>query len=326
MPEMNMVEAIREALKLEMHRDERVIVLGEDVGHFGGVFRATDGLQQQFGSKRVVDTPLAEAVIAGSALGLAFSGLVPVAEMQFLPFSHQAFHQISQQIARTRFRSAGSHPAQITIRAPFGGGVKTPELHSDSIEAQFVQSPGLKIALPSNPYDAKGLLLEAIRDPDPVMFLEPLKGYRLITGEVPDGDYTVPFGKLRVAREGTDVTLIAWSVSVSLAEEAADVLAERGISAHVVDLRTLVPLDIDGLVEAAEKTGRVVVVQEAPESASFGAEVVALIQEMAFYSLEAPIARVSAPDVPYPLHALEEHYIPSVDQVVSTVERTLNGS
>ena len=325
MPEMNMVEAIRDALKLEMQRDERVIVLGEDVGQLGGVFRATDGLQQFFGPQRVVDTPLAESVIAGSALGLAFSGLVPVAEMQFLGFAHQAFHQICQQIARTRFRSRGSHPAQITIRAPFGGGVKTPELHSDAIEAQFVQAPGLKIALPSNPYDAKGMLLEAIRDPDPVMFLEPLRGYRLITGEVPEGDYTVPFGKLRVAREGSDVTIIAWSVAVSLAEQAADLLAEKGVSAEVIDLRTLVPLDLEGLAAAAEKTGRIVIVQEAPESASFGSEVVALIQEMAFYALEAPVQRVSAPDAPYPLHGLEEFYIPNVNQVVSAVERTLNG-
>ncbi len=325
MPEMNMVEAIRDALKLEMQRDERVIILGEDVGLLGGVFRATDGLQQFFGSHRVVDTPLAESVIAGSALGLAFSGLVPVAEMQFLGFAHQAFHQICQQIARTRFRSRGSHTAQITIRAPFGGGVKTPELHSDAIEAQFVQAPGLKIALPSNPYDAKGMLLEAIRDPDPVMFLEPLRGYRLITGEVPEGDYTVPFGKLRVVREGSDVTIIAWSVAVSLAEQAADILAEKGVSAEVIDLRTLVPLDLESLVAAAEKTGRIVVVQEAPESASFGSEVVALIQEMAFYSLEAPIQRVSAPDAPYPLHGLEEFYIPNVNQVVTAAERTLNG-
>ncbi len=325
MPEMNMVEAIRDALKLEMQRDERVIILGEDVGLLGGVFRATDGLQQFFGSHRVVDTPLAESVIAGSALGLAFSGLVPVAEMQFLGFAHQAFHQICQQIARTRFRSRGSHTAQITIRAPFGGGVKTPELHSDAIEAQFVQAPGLKIALPSNPYDAKGMLLEAIRDPDPVMFLEPLRGYRLITGEVPEGDYTVPFGKLRVVREGSDVTIIAWSVAVNLAEQAADILAEKGVSAEVIDLRTLVPLDLESLVVAAEKTGRIVVVQEAPESASFGSEVVALIQEMAFYSLEAPIQRVSAPDAPYPLHGLEEFYIPNVNQVVTAVERTLNG-
>lgn len=325
MPEMNMVEAIRDALKLEMQRDERVIILGEDVGLLGGVFRATDGLQQFFGSHRVVDTPLAESVIAGSALGLAFSGLVPVAEMQFLGFAHQAFHQICQQIARTRFRSRGSHTAQITIRAPFGGGVKTPELHSDAIEAQFVQAPGLKIALPSNPYDAKGMLLEAIRDPDPVMFLEPLRGYRLITGEVPEGDYTVPFGKLRVVREGSDVTIIAWSVAVNLAEQAADILAEKGVSAEVIDLRTLVPLDLESLVVAAEKTGRIVVVQEAPESASFGSEVVALIQEMAFYSLEAPIQRVSAPDAPYPLHGLEEFYIPNVNQVVTAAERTLNG-
>ena len=324
MPQMNMVEAIRDALKLEMVRDERVMLLGQDVGHLGGVFRVTDGLQQFFGPKRVFDMPLAEAVICGSALGLAFSGLVPVAEIQFLGFTHQAFHQICHQIARTRFRSRGSHPAQVTIRAPFGGGVKTPELHSDAIEAQFVQAPGIKIVMPSNPYDAKGLLAEAIRDPDPVLFLEPLRGYRLVTGEVPDGAYTIPFGKLRVAREGSDVTLIAWSVAVGLCEKAAEKLAEKGINAHVIDLRTIVPLDVEGLVGAVEKTGRAVVVHEAPRSASFGSEVVATLQEECFYSLEAPIRRVCPPDTPYPLHGLEDHYVPTVDQIVKAVEETLN--
>ena len=322
MATMNMVESIRSALKLEMMRDERVILLGEDVGHLGGVFRVTDGLQQFFGSHRVVDTPLSESVIAGSALGLAFAGMVPVAEIQFLGFTQQAFHQISQQIARARFRSRGTQPAQIVIRAPFGGGVRTPELHSDSMEAQFAQAPGLKIVLPANPYDAKGLLLEAIRDPDPVLFLEPLRGYRLITGEVPEEDYTVPFGQLRVVREGTDLTIVAWSGSVPVAEKAAETLADQGISAHVIDLRTLVPLDVDGLVQAVEKTGRCVVVHESPATSGFGAEVIAILQEQAFYSLEAPVRRVTAPDAPYPLAGLEDFYIPNADQVVQAAQET----
>ena len=323
MATMNMVEAIRSALKLEMMRDERVILLGEDVGHLGGVFRVTDGLQQFFGSHRVVDTPLSESVIAGSALGLAFAGMVPVAEIQFLGFTQQAFHQISQQIARARFRSRGTQPAQIVIRAPFGGGVRTPELHSDSMEAQFAQAPGLKIVLPANPYDAKGLLLEAIRDPDPVLFLEPLRGYRLITGEVPEDDYTVPFGQLRVVREGTDITIVAWSGSVPVIEKAAETLAEQGISAHVIDLRTLMPLDVDGLVQAVEKTGRCVVVHESPATSGFGAEIIAILQEQAFYSLEAPVRRVTAPDAPYPLAGLEDFYIPNADQVVRAAQDTV---
>ena len=323
MPVMNMLEAIRGALRLEMARDERVILLGEDIGHLGGVFRATDGLQQFFGSSRVIDTPLAESVIAGSALGLAVAGLVPVIEMQFLGFTQQAFHQICQQIARARFRSRGSRPAQITIRAPFGGGVRTPEFHSDSMEAQFAQAPGLKVVMPTTPYDAKGLLLEAIRDPDPVLYLEPLRGYRLITGEVPDDDYTVPFGKLRVVREGSDVTLVAWSGSVPVAEAAGQDLADKGISAHVIDLRTVVPLDVDGLVAAVEKTGRCVVVHESPAVAGFGAEVIAVLQEQAFYSLEAPVRRVTAPDAPYPSPGVEDFYIPTASQVVRAVDQTL---
>ena len=323
MPEMNMLEAIRSALKLEMARDERVILLGEDIGHLGGVFRATDGLQQFFGSSRVIDTPLAESVIAGSALGLAVAGLIPVIEMQFLGFSQQAFHQICQQIARARFRSRGSRSAQITIRSPFGGGVRTPEFHSDSMEAQFAQAPGLKVVMPATPYDAKGLLLEAIRDPDPVLYLEPLRGYRLITGEVPEDDYTVAFGELRVVAEGSDVTLVAWSGSVPVAEAAAQKLAEKGISAHVVDLRTVVPLDVEGLVQAVEKTGRCVVVHESPAVAGFGAEVIAVLQENAFYSLEAPVRRVTAPDAPYPMPGIEDFYIPTAGQVVQAVEQTM---
>ena len=323
MPQMNMVEAIRSALKLEMERDETVMLMGEDVGHLGGVFRATDGLQQFFGPRRVIDTPLAESVIAGSALGLAIAGWRPVVEIQFLGFSQQCFHQINQQISRTRFRTRGSQTAPITIRSPFGGCVRTPEFHSDSMEQTFAQSSGLKVVLPSNPYDAKGLLLEAIRDDDPVLFLEPLRGYRLISGEVPDTDYTVPFGKLNVVREGSDVTVVAWSQAVSVAEKAAEIVAEQGIDAHVVDLRTLVPLDEEGLVAAVERTGRCVVVHESQATAGFGGEVLALLQEQAFYSLEAPMRRVTAPDTPYPMPAIEDHFIPNATQVAKAIEATM---
>ena len=320
---LTMVEAIRQALEQEMERDERVMILGEDVGRLGGVFRATDGLQRRFGESRVFDTPLAEAAIAGASVGLAMSGMVPIPEMQFLGFSHQAFHQIADQIARYRFRSQGRFPMQITIRAPFGGGVRTPEMHSDALEAQFVQSPGLKIVMPATAYDAKGLLLEAIRDPDPVLFCEPLRGYRLVKDEVPEGDYTVPFGKARVVREGTDVTLVAWSAAVQLCERVAERAAKENISCRVLDLRTLVPLDVEALALCAEVTGRVVVVHEAPYTGGFGAEVIATIQEEAFYSLEAPIARVTAPDTPYPIAGVEEWYIPNEERVLSAVRRTV---
>ena len=320
---LTMVEAIRQALEQEMERDERVMILGEDVGRLGGVFRATDGLQARFGPARVFDTPLAEAVIAGASVGLAMSGMVPVAEMQFLGFSHQAFHQIADQIARYRFRSQGRYPMQITIRSPFGGGVRTPEMHSDALEAQFVQCPGLKIVMPASAYDAKGLLLAAIRDPDPVLFCEPLRGYRLVKDEVPEGDYTVPFGTARVVREGTDVTLVAWSAAVQLCERAAELAAEENISCRILDLRTLVPLDVEALARCAEVTGRVVVVHEAPYTGGFGAEVIATIQEEAFYALEAPIARVTAPDTPYPIAGVEEFYIPNEERVLAAVRRTV---
>ncbi len=323
MPTMTMIEAIRHTLRGELDRDERVMVLGQDVGRLGGVFRATDGLQSEFGADRVVDMPLAEAVIVGSAIGLAVSGMVPVAEVQFLGFTHQAFHQIGAQLARYRFRSKGRFPMPVTIRAPFGGGVRTPELHSEALEAQFVQSPGLKIVLPSNPADAKGLLTTAVRDPDPVLFLEPLRGYRLVRGEVPQGEHSVAFGEARMAREGTDVTLVAWSAAVQVAEKAAEKLDADGVSASVLDLRTLVPLDAEALCRAVAATGRCVVVHEAPLSGGFGAEVVATIQEGCFYSLESPVARVTAPDAPYPIGALEEHYIPGVEQVVTAARRTV---
>jgi len=314
-----MIEAIRECLGQEMEADSRVVVIGEDVGVLGGVFRATDGLQARFGKERVVDMPLAEGVIVGSGIGLAMSGLRPVIELQFLGFGHQAFHQIGQQVARLRYRSQGRHALPLVIRSPFGGGVRTPELHSDAFEAFYTHTPGLKVVAPATAYDAKGLLAAAIESDDPVLYLEPLKGYRLTKDEVPDERYTVPLGKLRVARAGADVTLIAWSAAVNVAERAAEELSEQGISVEVLDLRSLNPLDIDGIAESVAKTGRVAILHEAPLTGGFGGELVATIQQECFYSLEAPIIRISAPDTPYPLGGVEDLYIPDVDRVVAEV-------
>jgi len=318
----NVLEAINNALDEEMSRDPRVMVLGLDVGKLGGVFRATSGLLEKHGAERVVDTPLAEASIIGASLGLAISGMVPVAEIQFLGFTAQAFHQIGPQLARYRARSRGRYHCQVTIRAPFGGGIHSPEFHSDAVEAQFVQSPGIKVVMPSNPYDAKGLLIEAIRDPDPVLFCEPDRLYRLGRMEVPDAAYTIPFGKAAIVREGQDITLVAWSAAVESCLMAAEQLADEGISATVVDLRTLVPFDVDTVVGAVAKTGRCVVVHEAPLSAGFGAEVAATLASEAFYNLDAPIARVTSWDVPYPAAPLEAWYLPSVERVVAAARRT----
>ncbi|MBV9197756.1 MAG: alpha-ketoacid dehydrogenase subunit beta [Solirubrobacterales bacterium] len=318
---LNMVEAIRQTLADEMARDGRILLLGQDIGRNGGVFRATDGLQERFGEDRVVDMPLAEAVIVGASVGLAASGLRPVAELQFLGFGSQAFHQIEGQVARMRFRSQGRYGMPLVIRAPFGGNVRTPELHSDAHEAKYVNSPGLKVAMPASAYDARGLLAEAIRDPDPVLFCEPLRGYRRIKDEVPDADYTVPFGQARLVRDGTDVAVIAWSAAVTVAAEAAAQLAADGISCAVLDLRTLVPLDVRALAEVVARTGRAVVVHEAPMTAGFGAEVIATIQEEAFWSLEAPIGRVTAYDTPYPIASVEEHYLPSIERVKHAIRR-----
>ena len=319
MSEKTMIEAIRECLGQEMEADSRVVVIGEDVGVLGGVFRATDGLQTRFGKERVVDMPLAEGVIVGSGIGLAMSGLRPVIELQFLGFGHQAFHQIGQQVARLRYRSQGRHALPLVIRSPFGGGVRTPELHSDAFEAFYTHTPGLKVVAPATAYDAKGLLSAAMESDDPVLYLEPLKGYRLTKDEVPDERYTVPLGKLRVARAGADVTLIAWSAAVNVAERAAEELSELGISVEVLDLRSLNPLDIDGISESVAKTGRVAILHEAPLTGGFGGELVATIQQECFYSLEAPIIRISAPDTPYPLGGVEDLYIPDVDRVVAEV-------
>jgi pyruvate dehydrogenase E1 component beta subunit len=323
MPTMTMLEAIRDALSVEMAADGRVVLLGQDIGKFGGIFRATDGLLAKFGEKRVIDMPLAEAAIIGSALGLALSGLRPVAEIQFLGFAQQAFHQIVSQVARMRYRSRGRFAASMVIRAPYGGGVRTPELHSDAIESQFVQAQGLKVIAPSNAYDAKGMLLSAIRDPDPVLFCEPLRGYRSVKGEVPSSDYVIEIGKVNVVREGRDVVLIAWSAAVDIAMRAAQALSAEGIDASVVDVRSLVPLDVRGLADAVERTGHCVIVHEAPLTGGFGAEIAATISQQAFHALKRPIERVAGPDVPYPLAASEQMFIPTVERVVAVTRKML---
>jgi pyruvate dehydrogenase E1 component beta subunit len=322
---MNMVQAIRSCLYSELERDERIVLLGQDIGANGGVFRATEGLQERFGTDRVVDMPLAEGVIIGSAVGLACSGLVPIPELQFLGFGSQAFHQIEGQAARMRFRSQGRYPMPLVIRAPFGGNVRTPEMHADAHEAKYTNAAGLKVAMPATARDAKGLLATAIRDPDPVLFCEPLRGYRLIKDEVPAEDFTVPLGQARVAREGDDLVIVAWSAAVVIAEKAAELAADEGYSVGVLDLRSLVPLDTDTLREEVARCGRALVVHEATLTGGFGAEIVATIQQEAFWSLEAPIARVTAPDTPYPIASVEEFYVPSVERVLAGVRAVLEG-
>jgi pyruvate/2-oxoglutarate/acetoin dehydrogenase E1 component len=320
---LSMVEAIRSTLEQELARDQRVIVLGEDVGRSGGVFRATDGLQARFGPERVVDMPVAEAAIVGASIGLATAGLVPVAELQFLGFAYQAYHQIAGQLGRMRARARGRFGVQVTVRAPYGGGVRAPELHSDAFESVLAHCPGLKVVAPATAADAKGLLATAIRDPDPVMYLEPLKGYRLVRDEVPEGEHLVPFGQARVARPGDDVTVVAWSAMVGVASEAAAAAADEGISVEVLDLRTLVPLDTDALAASVARTGRAVVLEEAPQTAGFGAEVVATIQEEAFLSLEAPIRRVSGYDTPIPMPQMEDDYVPDARRALAAIRETV---
>ncbi len=320
--DMSIVEAIRSALFAEMQADERVIVFGMDVGRLGGVFRATDGLQERFGSERVFDTPLAEGAIVGASVGLAIGGMIPVAEIQFLGFTYHAFHQIGPQLARFRSRSRGKYPMQVTIRAPSGGGVRTPEFHADAVEGQFVQTPGIKVVCPAFPDDAWSMLRSSIRDPDPVLYVEPQRLYRSVRGPVDLDQEPAELGGVRVVQAGTDVTLVSWSAGVHICLAAAAELREDGISASVLDLRTLVPFDVEGLVEAVTSTGRAVVVHEGPFTGGFGAEVVATLHEHAFGALTAPVKRVAAPDVPYPPGRLEDYYLPSVKRVVAAAKNT----
>ncbi len=314
MTELTLVQAVNRGLHEAMAQDPDVLVLGEDVGVNGGVFRATEGLYKEFGADRVIDTPLSETGIVGTAIGMALYGLKPVAEIQFLDFIYPAFDQIVSELAKFRYRSGGQYPCHVVLRAPYGGGVKGGLYHSQSTEAYFAHTAGLKVVIPSTPADAKGLLLTAIHDPDPVIFLEPKRIYRAVTGEVPEGDHRVPFGEARTVREGTDLSIFAYGAMIPPSVDAADQLAEDGVSAEVIDLRTLVPLDEATVVASVEKTGRALIVHEAARFCGFGAELGAILAEKAFYSLRAPVARVTGYDTPFP-YALEHEYLPSPERI-----------
>ncbi|WP_136717078.1 alpha-ketoacid dehydrogenase subunit beta [Halorientalis salina] len=321
--DLTLVQAVRDGLYGEMERDEDVLVMGEDVGRNGGVFRATQGLYEEFGDDRVIDTPLAESGIVGTAVGMAAYGLRPVPEIQFMGFIYPAFDQIVSHAARLRTRSRGRFTCPMVVRAPYGGGIRAPEHHSESKEAFFVHEAGLKVVIPSTPYDTKGLLASAIRDPDPVIFLEPKLIYRAFREEVPDESYTVPLGEAAVRREGSDVSVFTWGAMTRPTMEAADQLAEEGIDAEVVDLRTLSPLDEDAIVESFKKTGRAVVVHEAPKTGGLAGEIIATIQEEALLYQEAPITRVTGFDTPYPLYALEDYYLPEAARITDGIREAV---
>ncbi|MEI4828985.1 alpha-ketoacid dehydrogenase subunit beta [Bacillus sp. AFS018417] len=324
MAQMTMIQAITDALRVEMKNDPNVLVFGEDVGVNGGVFRATEGLQAEFGEDRVMDTPLAESGIGGLAIGLALEGFRPVPEIQFFGFVFEVMDSISGQMARMRYRSGGRWTAPITVRSPFGGGVHTPELHADSLEGLVAQQPGLKVVIPSTPYDAKGLLISAIRDNDPVIYLEHMKLYRSFRQEVPEGEYTIELGKADVKREGTDVSVITYGAMVHAALKAAEELEKEGISLEVVDLRTVQPLDIETIIASVEKTGRVVVVQEAQKQAGIAANVVAEINDRAILNLEAPVVRVAAADTVFPFSEAESVWLPNHKDIVEAVNKVMN--
>ncbi len=309
MPQMNMVQAINDALRTAMRRDERIVVMGEDVGKVGGVFRVTAGLIDEFGEHRVVDTPLSENGIVGTAVGMALYGMLPVVEIQFADFIWPAYDQIVNELAKYRYRSGGEYTAKVVIRTPVGGGIRGGHYHSQHPEAAFIQVPGLKVVCPSNPYDAKGLLLSSLRDPDPIIFFEPKRVYRAAKGEVPDGEYSVPLETASIVRAGRDVTVLVWGAMLYEALDAAGKAAEKGVEAEVIDLRTLWPVDINTIVDSVKRTGRLVVVHEAPRTCGFGAELVALVSERAFFHLEAPPVRITGFDTPFP-YTLEMEYLP----------------
>jgi len=318
MPQMNMVSAINDALRVALQGDDRVVVMGEDVGRVGGVFRVTAGLCEEFGEERVVDTPLSENGIMGAAVGMALYGMIPVAEIQFGDYIWPAYDQIVNEMAKFRYRSGGEFAAKVVVRTPVGGGIRGGHYHSQSPEAAFIQVPGLKAVCPATPADAKGLLLSAIHDPDPVIFFEPKRIYRAAKGEVPAGDYRVPLGVAKVVRAGSDVTVLAYGAMLYEAIDAAEKVAAEGIAAEIIDLRTLWPVDIDTILESVKKTGRLVVVHEAPRTLGFGAELVTLVCEKAFYHLEAPPVRVTGLDTPFP-YTLEAEYLPLSHRIAPAI-------
>lgn len=323
MANLTIVQAINLALKQEMARDPAVMLLGEDIGKDGGVFRATEGLWEQFGDDRVVDTPLAESAIVGTSIGLAIMGMKPIAEIQFDGFTYPALDHLISHAGRLRVRSQGKMHVPMVLRAPYGGGIKALEHHSESPEAYFAHTPGIKCVIPSNPYDAKGLLVASIRDPDPVVFLEPKRIYRSFREEVPDEDYAVPIGKAKVAQEGSDLTIIAYG---SMLKFTQDVLAKANLSHSIelIDVRTITPLDKETLVGSVKKTGRALIVQEAPRSCGFAAEIAAMLMGTVFLSLEAPVVRVTGFDIPYPVFKAEQYYLPTQEKILAAIDSVMS--
>lgn len=321
--EVNLAQAINTALATALDRDEKVVLLGEDIGRTGGVFRITDGLREKFGENRVFDTPVAESGIVGAAFGMAVAGLRPVAELQFLGFSYPAYDQVINHVARIRNRTNHRFSAPMVIRIPYGGGIGAAEHHSESTEAIYAHIPGIKVVVPSTPRDALGLLLAAVDDPDPVVFLEPIRLYRAVKEDLPEDQYTVDIGRARVERSGRDITLISWGAMTKETRAAATVLERENVSVEVIDLRTLAPLDRKGILASVEKTGRAVVIHEAPLTGGFGGEIAATIQEHALYSLRAPVRRVTGWDTIFPLKRSEGHYLPTVDRIVEAAHDTL---
>ena len=322
MPQLTLVQAINQALDQEMARDSRVVILGEDVGKNGGVFRVTEGLQATHGADRVVDTPLAESGIMGTAIGLAMAGMRPIPEIQFEGFMGPAYDQLTNHAARFRTRTRGAITIPLTVRVPVGGGIHAPELHSDSPEAIYAHTPGLKVVMPSTPYDAKGLLISAIRDPDPVVFFEPKRVYRSFREEVPEELYEIPIGQAKVVSEGDDLTVVTWGASVFQCLEAMDHLPED-VSIELIDLRTIYPIDLDTIAQSVQKTGRCVIVHEAPKTCGMGAELSALIQETCFLHLEAPVQRVAGFDTVMPYYKLELSYLPDAARIQKGIEECL---
>lgn len=318
---LTLVQAVTDALGTMLEQDRRIMVLGEDIGKNGGVFRATDGLQARFGEERIIDTPLSEAGIIGSSVGLAVNGMIPIAEIQFLGFIYPAFEQIATHATRIRMRTMGNYSVPMVIRAPYGAGVRAPEIHSDSSEAFFTHMPGIKVVCPASPYDAKGLLIAAIKDPDPVLFLEPMRLYRAFREDVPEGAYEIEIGKGKKVIEGDDVTVIAWGAMVPVAKEAAEKAKAGGVHCDVIDLRTLFPLDKEIIAESVQKTGRVVIVHEAQETGGLGNDVLSIINDTSFLYLKAPVEKVAGFDVPVPFFALEDDYLPTARRVVEAIEK-----
>jgi 2-oxoisovalerate dehydrogenase E1 component beta subunit len=320
---LTLVQAINEAMDTMLKENEQVILLGEDIGKNGGVFRATDGLQEKYGEERVLDTPLSEAGFVGAAIGMAVNGFRPVVEIQFLGFIYPAYEQIMTHASRLRMRTMGHYTVPMVIRAPYGAGVRAPEIHCDSTEAIFTHMPGIKVVCPSNPYDAKGLLIAAIEDPDPVLFLEPMRSYRSARDEVPEGKYTVEIGKGKRLIEGEDVTLISWGAMVPVALKAAEQMKDRGIHCDVLDLRTLYPLDHELIAESVQKTGRTVIVHEAHATGGVGNDIVSIINDTSFLFQKAPVERVTGFDTPVPYFGFEDHYLPTPKRVVHAIEKVM---